>query len=254
MIHGGFCGGWVFDDFKAPFAEVGYRVETPTLRHHRPDPPKALATTSLLDYAADLEAEIVRLDEAPILLGHSLGGLLAQMLAARGLARAAVLLAPSAPWGIYPTSMFEVAAAQALYLNGDFWNKIIEPHYDSVAVYSLGKLPAQRREELFSRFVPESGLAAFEASHWAFDLKRASYVSARKVTCPLLCLSGSEDKVNPPKTVRHIAERYDGRAVFAELAGKSHWLIGEEGWQDVAARILAWLDEVLPTLRAEEAG
>ena len=75
-------------------------------------PPKELGRTSLLDYAADLEKLIAGLDDKPVLVGHSMGGLLAQMLAARGLARACVLLAPSAPWGVLPSTMFEIASAQ----------------------------------------------------------------------------------------------------------------------------------------------
>jgi len=81
MIHGAFCGGWVFDGWRTSFEARGYRVETPTLRHHDcgRDPPESLGTTSLLDYVADLEELISSLAEPPILLGHSMGGLLAQV-------------------------------------------------------------------------------------------------------------------------------------------------------------------------------
>jgi pimeloyl-ACP methyl ester carboxylesterase len=59
-----------------------------------------LGRTSLLDYAADLESLVRGLDAPPVLLGHSMGGLLALLLAARGLAQAAVLLTPASPAGI----------------------------------------------------------------------------------------------------------------------------------------------------------
>jgi pimeloyl-ACP methyl ester carboxylesterase len=59
-----------------------------------------LGTTSLLDYAADLEKQIRELEEVPILMGHSMGGLLAQIFGSRGLARALVLLTPASPAGI----------------------------------------------------------------------------------------------------------------------------------------------------------
>jgi pimeloyl-ACP methyl ester carboxylesterase len=247
MLHGAFCGGWAFDDFKRPFAERGYAVSAPSLRWHDcgSAPPAELGTTSLADYADDLVEELSRLEAPPILIGHSLGGLLAQMIAARAEVRAAVLIAPCAPWGVLPSTLFEVAAAQALFLAGDFWTRPLRPDYGIACANSLDKLPKQERSRLFERFVPESGLATFEVLHWALDVRCTARVRASEVTCPVLTLTGSEDRINPPSTVRRIAARYNGRASFEELAGHSHWPIGEPGWERVAERVLAWLDETL---------
>ena len=81
-----------------------YPCATPVLRFYDGDPRDApdprLGTTSLLDYAQDLQQEIERLGVRSILMGHSIGGLLAQMLGSRGLAKALVLLAPASPAGI----------------------------------------------------------------------------------------------------------------------------------------------------------
>ena len=88
MIHGMWGGRWNFDNFKGFFEKEGYRCVAATLRHHNVDPKTApdprLGTTSLLDYAADLEREIRALGTKPIVIGHSMGGLLAQMLGSRG--------------------------------------------------------------------------------------------------------------------------------------------------------------------------
>ncbi|MGH6871712.1 MAG: alpha/beta hydrolase [Rhizomicrobium sp.] len=245
MIHGAFCGGWVFDAWKARFARAGYAVHAPTLRHHEGGeyPPKALGSTSLRDYADDLESLLDGLEAPPILIGHSMGGLLAQMLAARRDVRALVLLAPSAPWGVLPSTPFEVASATALYLAGDFWRKRLRPTGWIAAANALDRVPDHKA--VFARFVPESGQATFEILHWALDLARASQVDARRVTCPILCISGGRDRVNPPATVRRIAQRYDGRVVHEELRDHSHWLIGEPGWEAIADRALEWLGDVL---------
>jgi pimeloyl-ACP methyl ester carboxylesterase len=254
MIHGAFCGGWVFDAWRARFEAKGFRVETPTLRYHDcgQTPPRELGTTSVLDYAADLEALMDELDSPPVLVGHSMGGLLAQMLAARRAVRALVLLAPSAPWGVLPSTPFEIVSAQALYLAGDFWTKRLRPTHWIAAANALDMLPHPERDAVFARFVPESGQATFEIMHWALDLKRASEVDARAVTCPILCLSGARDRVNPPATVRRIARRYEGRVVNEELAGHSHWLIGEPGWEKIASLALKWLGEVIADEPAEK--
>lgn len=246
MIHGAFCGPWAFEDFRKPFEAAGWRVHAPMLRHHEPHakPSRALGTTSLTDYAKDLTAFIATLDAPPILVGHSLGGLLAQMLAAKGLAHALVLLAPCPPWGMLPSTLFEMASVGTMLFAGDFWNQPLKPDYGIAAAHSLDKIAPAARQKVFARFVPESGLATFEIMHWALDMKRAALVHAEAVTCPILCLGGSHDKINPPETVKRIAERYKGRAIFEEIAAHSHWLVGEPGWEKIAARTLRWIDEL----------
>jgi pimeloyl-ACP methyl ester carboxylesterase len=243
MIHGAFCGPWAFDEFRKPFEAAGYAVHAPALRHHAlgKTPPRELGATSLLDYAADLEKLIAGLDSKPIILGHSLGGLLAQMLAAKGLAKSLVLLAPCAPWGVFPSTVFEIASAQAMLLAGPLSSQILKPDYDVAAANSLDKMPPAERKRVFAGFVPESGMATFEIMHWGWDTRRAAHVVARNVTCPVLCLAGQHDRINPPSTVRRIAERYGDHATFEEFPGQSHWLIGEPGWEKIAARALGWL-------------
>jgi pimeloyl-ACP methyl ester carboxylesterase len=58
----------------------------------------------------------------------------------------------------------------------------------------------------------------------------------------VLCITGSDDRMNPPQTVRRIAARYRDRGTFWESEGHSHWLIGEPGWERVAQRALTWLE------------
>lgn len=105
MIHGMWCGSWVWENYERFFENQGYDCVTTTLRHHdmnpQDDPDPQLGTTSLLDYAEDLEREIQQLGVTPIVMGHSMGGLLAQILASRGMAKALVLLAPAPPAGIF---------------------------------------------------------------------------------------------------------------------------------------------------------
>ena len=246
MIHGAFCGPWSLDGLREKFEAAGYPVAAPCLRFHdEKRPPAALGTTGLADYAADLADEIKALDEAPVLVGHSMGGLLAQMLASRLAVRALILLAPSAPWGTPPTTLFEISAAQAMHLNPGYWNQVLEPSRDVALAHSLDKLPKHMRDEVFSRLVPESGRATFEIMNWGLDLNHASAVEADQVQCPLLFLTGGHDRINPPSTVARIAALYNGRATNEVLDGMGHWLIGEPGWEKLAKRALSWLDDAL---------
>jgi pimeloyl-ACP methyl ester carboxylesterase len=105
MIHGMWGGPYLWDNYKSLFEKEGYQCVTTTLRFHDMDPKDTpdprLGTTSMLDYAADLEHEIRQFGEKPIIMGHSMGGLLAQILGSRGLAKALVLLTPVSPAGIF---------------------------------------------------------------------------------------------------------------------------------------------------------
>jgi non-heme chloroperoxidase len=248
MLHGAFCAAWALEHMQPFFEAEGYRVVRPTLRYHDGPPgeraPQALGTTSLLDYVRDIEGEILNLPEAPIVIGHSMGGLLAQMLAARTKLRAIALYAPSAPWGVLPTTPWEIAAAQSLYMGGQFWNRPLKPKQWIAATHALDMLPAGQQDDVFSRFVPESGLATFETMHWGMDVRRASYVEAKRVQCPVLCVAGSLDRVNPAKTVASIAKRYRENARYSEYKGMSHWLIGENGWERIAEETRDWLKNV----------
>ena len=244
MIHGAFCGPWALDGLKEKFQAAGYAVTAPALRFHdQKRPPAALGTTGLGDYADDLEQHIETLSAAPILLGHSMGGLLAQMLAARTQIAAIICLAPSAPWGVPPTTLFEISAAQAMHMQPGYWNQILEPNRHVAVAHSLDRLPRDMRDAVYDRFVPESGRATFEIMNWALDFNQGSAVKADQVTAPLLFLTGAEDRINPPSTVARIAALYGDRATTEVLDGMGHWLIGEPGWEKIVKRALTWLKQ-----------
>jgi non-heme chloroperoxidase len=247
MIHGGFCGSWAFDGWRALYEAQHYEVHVPTLRHHGPSRRTAteLGHTSVRDYADDIGQLLDRIGDPPVVIGHSLGGLLAQMLAAKKRVRALVLLAPSAPWGLLPSTPFEFFCGQALYLEGAFWRKAVAPRHWIAAANALDLVPQQQREQILARLVPESGRAVFEVMHWMLDAARTTYVDSRAVVCPILCLAGARDRISPPPTVRRIARRYGGRARYQELPDHSHWLVGEPGWERIAAGSLDWLDRVV---------
>lgn len=88
FIHGMWGGGHQWRGWQDIFEARGYATLAPSLRHHDVDPmgepPAGLGRVSLLDYVADLEAEIAKLPGKPIILGHSMGGLIAQILVSRG--------------------------------------------------------------------------------------------------------------------------------------------------------------------------
>ena len=245
MIHGMWGGGWYWKPYRSVLEAAGWRCIAPTLPFHdmAPDatPDPRLGTTSLLDYVASLESEIAQLDEQPVIMGHSMGGLLAQMLAARDRARALVLLAPASPAGILAMRPSVLRSFLSMHMTWGFWRKPMRLTF-AEAVYSmLHLLPEHQQRQAFDRFVYESGRAASEIGYWFLDCQHASQVDAAKVRCPILVIAGREDRITPATVVTRVAARYGDRATLKVLPSHAHWLIAEPGWQKVAENVRDWL-------------
>jgi len=249
MIHGMWNGGWCWDEFRNFFEGKGYSCFTPTLRFHDVDPKEPphpeLGTTSLLDYAADLETEIRKLDHPPILMGHSMGGLLAQILGSRGLARALVLLAPAPPRGVLALRPSSLRGVRSCITKRCFWRKSCRQTYNEAAYSTMNLIPAEKQKETYEKLVSESGRAVFEIGLWFLDSNKASEVDASKVTCPVLLIGGDKDRIVPASIVRKIARRYQGVATYREYADHAHKAIIEPGWQNIAEDIAGWLKTAL---------
>ena len=248
FIHGAFCRSQSIANIIGAFERANYQAHAPDLRHHTPplEPGaiSSLGTTSIRTYVDDIARYIDRLGEPPIIVGHSMGGLIAQMLAAQGRAKALVLLAPSAPWGVLPGHWNELASGFGLYVNGHYWEQALIPTFEVASDLTLNRLPPEERRKTFEQMVPESGRAMFEIFQWWLDFSRATDVVADKVTCPIFCAAGELDTLNPPDTVRRIAARYRSRATYRLYPEMGHWLIAEPGWQTIASDALKWLDDI----------
>ncbi len=250
MVHGAFGGGWAFENFQSYFEARGYRCVAPDLRHHDAAPDRQvsmeLARTSLKDYRRDLEALIETLDGEIILMGHSMGGLLCQMLAARGHGARMVLLAPSPPAGIIPASSMEMLTSFGVFASGMGWGQnILAPDRKTAADHALSHMSDAPKKAILDRLTSESGYALFEIMCWMMDPQQASRVDARKVICPVLALAGSHDPINPPDTVRQIARRYGARADYYSFDKVSHWLLDGPNWRKIAEHCADWLERPL---------
>jgi pimeloyl-ACP methyl ester carboxylesterase len=240
MIHGAFCGGWAFERFRGPFEAAGHHVLAPDLPGHEPpDRRQSMAGLSMSDYADAVLTLIADLATPPMLLGHSLGGLVAQMAAARATVAGLILLAPSAPWGVAGTTPEEAASAISLYALGPYWSLPVDPSVSAARHYMLDKVPGRERSAIYDRMSPESGRALFETLNWWLDPFATTLVSAEAVRAPVLGLVGATDAVNPPATVRATVERLSGEVRV--IPGASHWLHGEPGWDGVAQLCLDWM-------------
>jgi pimeloyl-ACP methyl ester carboxylesterase len=249
MIHGMWGSGGYWENFKGFFESKGYRCVIPTLRFHDMDPKGVpdprLGTTSLLDYAADLEKLIRELQVRPILMGHSMGGLLAQILGSRGLAKALVLLTPASPHGIIALKPSVIKSFWSGLTTWGFWRKPLRQTFAEAAYSMLNLMPFESQKSIYDQFVFESGRAASEIGFWIFDSKKAARVDESKVTCPVLIIAGEKDRIVPVTITRKIAEKYKRVSTYKEFPDHSHWVVGEPGWQQIAEYIKEWLHQAL---------
>ena len=241
MTHGAFCGGWVFEAFRAPFEAQGWTVLAPDLPGH--SGAGGVAGLSMTDYAKAIEAICADLPERPVLLGHSMGGLVSQMAARRVQPRALVLLAPSAPWGVNGSSIEEAITAFGISMADPFWSSSVNADRTLMRLHGLDRVPAEACTAILERLTPESGRAVREVLNWWLDPFMTTSVGTGPLPCPSLAIAGERDVVHPSATVRQTAQRIG--ASFRVMPGMSHWLIGEAGWEAVAETTLAWLAEAM---------
>jgi len=243
MIHGMCCTGDIWAHFRSYFEARGAVVYTPTLRphqrvHRRAVPPHSLGELRLLDYLEDLEREIDRIEhdtgETPAILGHSMGGLLAQALVERDRACAAVFISPSAPADVKTPSwaffwqLYKVAKSAGLT-----HGKLRMPR-PLITTMALNAVPKPQRDALFEAMRWESGSVFSDFAHFPVD--------ESKFRVPVLTVATSKDRLIWPSLVRRMANKYANvGGEYREYPDHGHWLPEEPGWELVAADIYSWL-------------
>jgi len=239
-LHGLFAGSWVYERFLPLLADRGHPAAALSFRGHPPAPPiPAIGRTSIAAYCHDA-AEAARALDRPIVIGHSLGGLVALLLASRNLVRAAVLVSSAPPRGITVLSP-ALLLRMPRYLPALLFSRAFLPRPRDLDALVLNRVPASEREQHRARFVPDSGRAARQAALGTSDAD----LSATRT--PLLVVGGDEDRFVPLGVARRIAQRYDAPLHVAR--GHGHFLFGEPGWETHAAAILEWIDQLPPAVR-----
>ena len=244
MIHGMWGGGWYWQPMKSFFEQQGFTCLTPDLRYHDLEigeqPDEKLGTLSLIDYVDDIEALIKTLPEKPIVMGHSMGGIIAQKVAERGLAELLILACPAPPNDVTAISWSAFKSFLPLLFKPKFWQRPHKPSFENVVESSFQMIPEEKRRDYYDRLVYESGWVAVEIGLPFLDKKEATKVVSSKVDCPTLVFSAENDRLTPVKLVKKIADKYP-QSEYYNFAGQTHWVIAEQGWERCANLICEWL-------------
>lgn len=244
FIHGMQGTGCYWHAWADYFTKQGYTCLAPTLpmhcfdEHRLPDP--KLGELGMRDYVEALKTTIAGLDEKPICIGHSMGGLLALMLSAEKLAAATVMVTPAAPAGIHSVSLSVLRSFISLAFNCCFWKKPFKQSYREAKYAIMNRISDEAARKLYSQGVWESGRVLFEIGFWWLDRAKTTHIEPSDVTNPLLIVGSGQDRITPIDSIREIAARYPNADYF-EYPEHAHWIIGETGWEDVCGDIADWL-------------
>ncbi|HMC57200.1 MAG TPA: alpha/beta fold hydrolase [Gemmatimonadaceae bacterium] len=233
LIHGMFGGAWYWDGYQELLARRGFESHAINLRgHHGSRPVRDIGKVSLRDYVHDA-LDVARSLGNPLVIGHSMGGLIAQKVAEAGACRAMVLLASAPPRWIPPVSWL-LLRKQVKYVKALLLFRPVLPDRGDADALMFNRTPVNERDRFFSRLIPESGKAAFELSFGVLGVK------ASRVSCPVLVVGGTADHFVVPRVARALAKKYD--APLRTYVNFAHHIMCEPGWDGPATDIAEWLD------------
>lgn len=242
FIHGMFLTGRSWDPWVRRFEAAGYRCLAPSWPGRegepaalRANPDVALRTLTLGAVVDQFSALIRTLPSLPIVVGHSMGGLVAQILLSRGLARLGVAIDSAPPRGVSSFAFSHLRANAPVLWPGS------SPIVPTLASWRYAFWHTGGEDEVRAAFeaqvVPESRLVG----RGPIGPEGAVDFAAKRG--PLLMIAGELDHIIPASLNRANAARYATSAPteLIEMKGRTHYLCGQPGWEEVAGEVERWV-------------
>lgn len=252
FIHGAWMTPLCWEPFIGFFRQAGYTCLAPAWPYHdrpveelRRAPSPELAWLGAEGIVGHFERIIRALDEPPVLIGHSFGGLWVQILLDRGLGRAGVAIDSAPPRGVLPLQWTALRSSAGVLLTA-------MPR--SIVRLTLGQFryafahnvaDAAVRAAYERHVVPETRRIFFQAAVSLLDLVSPLRVDfGNSSRAPLLLVAGSDDHIVPAVQNRANYAKYrrsGARTDFKEFPRRTHWIIAQDGWEEVAGFAESWI-------------
>ena len=243
LIHGAGSIGEEWKHFERAFSEYGYKVIRPVLRHHQlKKPDSRVGNLSLNDYISDLEDLIKGMDGRPIIVGHSMGGLIALKLCEKGLADSGIVITPAAPKGINAISISVLRIFILHIFRWKFWKKPVPPRYRSARYGVLHDLSETQAKEVFATSnSAESGRALCEIGFPYFYKECPTKINFDTYSCNTLIIGCGRDRITPIAIARKLKDAFNGRAEYVEFPNFSHYIMEGNEFIAVFDACIKWL-------------
>jgi pimeloyl-ACP methyl ester carboxylesterase len=253
LIHGLWLTPRSWESFRTFYEERGYNVLTPAwpriqgeVEEIRRDP-SALAGLGVIEIADHYEQLIESLKDPPIIMGHSFGGLIMQILLDRGLGAAGVGIDAAPPKGVFRLPFSALKAASGVLSNPLNYRRVPPFTFEQFRYAMANNVDEERAQEFYERYaIPGPGRPIFQAATANLNPRAATKVNyGNNRRAPLLLIAGSEDNQVPVSMIRENFKRYarsTSVTEFKEFPKRSHLIAIQDGWQEVAEYALSWAE------------
>ena len=256
LIHGAWLSARSWENFANYFGKRGFAVSAPEWPRKHGDVAELRAETEALkglgiaEIVDHYESLIRKLAEPPVLIGHSFGGLIVELLLDRGLGRAGVAISPAPPKGILVLPFSSLKAASPALAHPSRWHGVVTLTLEEFTYGFVNTFSAEDAAAAYERYaVPETGQIFYEAGFANFRMNPPSEVDFKNENrAPLLVVGAEKDKTVPASLARKQYDKYQpsaARTDYVEFEGRPHLVMAADGWEEVAASIDSWLDGVL---------
>ena len=196
--------------------------------------------------ADHFESVIRKLDHKPAIIGHSFGGLLAQILAGRGLAVASVAIDPAPFRGVLPLPISALRSASPVLHNPANRHRAVPLTYDQFRYAFANAVDEDEAKQLYDTYaVPASGKPIFQAAVANLNPWTEAKVDTENPDRgPLLIISGENDHTVPPSIANASYKKQEhnqGVTEIVEIKGRGHALTIDNGWREVADTALEFV-------------
>jgi pimeloyl-ACP methyl ester carboxylesterase len=252
LVHGLWMTPRSWEEWVPYYESKGYKVVTPgypgfeieveALREN----PSVIAELTVPEVVAHLGEVIGELEQAPIIMGHSFGGTLTQLLLDRGFGAAGVAINGAPTEGVRVQPLSQIKSIFPALAHPSKRHDAFGFTHDQFHYAFTNTLSEQDSQQVYDRY----HIPAPAAWLWAYGVlanitpgHQETWVNYKNDSrSPLLFITGSEDHIMPPTVQHSNAKHYKSNTTTEvyDFEGRSHWTCGEPGWEAVADHALEW--------------